>query len=321
MIRHYRKQLNMAICTALLCGCYPAPPSQTASNPIELPKVTGVHGETISDIAYGPLERNVLDLYLPAERANAPVVLFVHGGRWMRNDKSQIQLHDRAAQLTKAGFVVVSINYTYSTQALWPQQLDDTLAAINWVQTNAATYGYDGNSIALWGQSSGAHMVLMIMAEQASEDNSPVKAVIAWYPPTDLKTIASDRSMDDVPDRAGGDDGPTPEELLLGQSPVENPELGDKASPLWALGRVPDTRALPPLLLVHGTQDSVVSPLQTRALFAMFSERGVSQNVTLRWVEGASHGGPLFDAEVEPAIAFLTALLPPKRPSAQSAEK
>lgn len=87
----------MAICTALLCGCYPAPPSQTASNPIELPKVTSVHGETISDIAYGPLERNVLDLYLPAERANTPVVYLsmAAGGCAMTNRKSNYMIAPR----------------------------------------------------------------------------------------------------------------------------------------------------------------------------------------------------------------------------------
>ena len=60
------------------------------------------------------MERNVLDLYLPADVSDAPVVLFIHGGRWIRNDKDQVLQHDRATQLTKAGYVVVSVNYSYS---------------------------------------------------------------------------------------------------------------------------------------------------------------------------------------------------------------
>src|SRR5690242_17292720 len=39
------------------------------------------------DIAYGPHARQVLDLFVPSGVADAPVVVFVHGGVFVRGDK------------------------------------------------------------------------------------------------------------------------------------------------------------------------------------------------------------------------------------------
>lgn len=53
------------------------------------------HAEVIRDVAYGAGDRNQLDFYLPEDVETPPLVLFIHGGRWFRNDKDQINLLDR----------------------------------------------------------------------------------------------------------------------------------------------------------------------------------------------------------------------------------
>jgi acetyl esterase len=45
-------------------------------------------GVTVTrDIAYGSHLRQTLDLFIPAGATDAPVVLFVHGGAFVRGDK------------------------------------------------------------------------------------------------------------------------------------------------------------------------------------------------------------------------------------------
>ena len=49
------------------------------------PKVPAADGrKVLKDIAYGPHERNKLDLYLPKGDGPAPVVVWIHGGGWER---------------------------------------------------------------------------------------------------------------------------------------------------------------------------------------------------------------------------------------------
>ena len=257
------------------------------------------------DVKYGEKPRNTLDLYLPENPIGAPVVVFVHGGRWYRNDKSQIKLYDRIEALNNAGFAIASINYTYSSEALWPAQLDDTLSAIDFISEQAGAYGYDGDRIGIWGQSSGAHMILMALAADAERANPKVDAAVSWYAPTDLYNIAADRDADNVP---GGNERfgePTPESLLVGAAVPENKTKADKASPVFRFASLSAAVDLPPILLVHGDSDFVISPLQSERLFRTIKSREKSSDIKLRLVSGGKHGGEMFENEVSVVVDFF----------------
>lgn len=263
----------------------------------------------VRDIAYGDRARNQLDLYLPDGVKNPPLVVFIHGGRWFRNDKTQVERHDRATQLNQAGLAVASINYTFSDEAIWPAQLNDLRTALDFLRENGPRYGYDSERIAVWGQSSGAHLAIWAAFDQTGDPNTSLKALVSWYAPTDLFNIAPDRAADEVPDRGNLAKEPTPESLLIGKPVPDNKTLADAASPLFYLNGLPDDVSLPSTLLVHGTADFVISPLQTQRLYNAMKSRSETANITLRLIEGGRHGGEKFDAEVQPAIEFLKAAL------------
>lgn len=122
--------------------------------------------------------------------------------------------------------------------------------------------------------------------------------------PSNLSEIAADRANDDVPDRDMGD-GPTPEALLIGAPVGDRPDLADAASPEAVIAGLPQDVSLPPMLLMHGTQDVVVSPLQSDRLYDTLKSHGAEVGLTR--VEGASHGGALFAPMVPQVIAFLQA--------------
>lgn len=56
-------------------------------------------------------------------------------------------------------FSVSSDNPT--PRATYPAQICDAKAAIRWLRTNAGEYGYDPESIAVWGASAGAHVAAL----------------------------------------------------------------------------------------------------------------------------------------------------------------
>src|SRR5687767_13529665 len=45
---------------------------------------------THADVAYGPHERNKIDLYLAESKTPTPLVLFIHGGGFRAGDKSSV---------------------------------------------------------------------------------------------------------------------------------------------------------------------------------------------------------------------------------------
>ncbi len=257
------------------------------------------------DIEYGDRERNRLDLYLPDDVKNPPLVVFIHGGRWCRNDKSQITRHDRAAKLVEAGLAVASINHTWSTEARWPVQRDDLHRAFAFLRARAGVHGYDGSRVAVWGQSSGAHLALWAAFDLAGNAKTRLAALVSWYAPSDLGRLTEDRLADGVTRNSVPTGGAAPEDILIGVRVEDSPSRADAASPLCFLRSLPGDTPLPPALLVHGTADTVVSPLQTRRLFDVMRGRPGVRTVELRLVEGAGHGGDGFDAEVEPAVGFL----------------
>jgi acetyl esterase/lipase len=258
-----------------------------------------------SDIVYGDKERNVLDLYLPDGNDNAPVVVFIHGGRWFRGDKTQIELYDRINSLTDAGIGIASINYTYTSEEIWPAQIDDVMNAIDFVAKNGATYGYDGSTLGVWGQSSGAHLALWAGLLAPDDPRFDLQAVASWYAPSDLYNITADRVDDDVPGENERFPEPSPESLLIGLPVPDNQAEADAASPTIYAANLPDGKELPDFQLTHGTADFVISPLQTQRFYDTLLEQGGAETVDLRWVIGGGHGGSLFDAETAPTTQFF----------------
>lgn len=108
---------------------------------------------SLKDISYGA---NTLDIHLPANAANAPVLAFVHGGAWRAGNKKKIGA--KARHFTNKGYVFVSIGYTLYPRANAEQQAVQIAQAVNWVKTNISKYGGNGDRVALMGHSAGCHL-------------------------------------------------------------------------------------------------------------------------------------------------------------------
>ncbi len=260
--------------------------------------------EPMTDISYGEAERNVMDIFMPEGVENPPLVMYIHGGAWFRGDKDQVEDYDRLTQMNDAGLAVATMNYRWSQQATWPAQKEDVEAAIHFLQDNADTFGYDMERFSVWGQSSGAHLALWAAALDGADPSLNVDAVVSWYAPSNLYALWGDRLADDVKGGNEREPNPTPESQLLGMNALEHKKAADAASADVALGVLPADADIPPILLVHGTADHRVSPLQSQHVHEVLQGRGAKVELIL--VEGGGHGGDGFDAIVAPSIKHLT---------------
>ena len=110
------------------------------------------------DVAYGPDARHTLDIYRTEGVKNAPVVVFFHGGAYVRGDRNvNAEVYGNVATyFARNGFVGVNATYRLAPAAKWPAAAQDVGSVVNWLKENAAKYGGDPNRIYLIGHSAGA---------------------------------------------------------------------------------------------------------------------------------------------------------------------
>ncbi|MDF2993593.1 MAG: lip2 2 [Microbacterium sp.] len=238
-------------------------------------------------VGFRPLS---LDLHLP-DADDPPVVVFVHGGGWRvgsrRTFSPGLDGQETFGRIVRAGWAVASVDYRLSGEAIFPAQLDDVAAALDWIRgAGSRDHGLDGSRLALWGESAGGHLAAL-----AGLTDPGVRAVVAWYAPADLLTLP----------QTDGDPSSTREAGLLGGPVAERADLARAASPARLV-----RAGAPPFLLAHGDQDAFVPLAQSLGFADRLRDAGV--DVRMQVVQGADHlWRGLEDASVvfDPALDFL----------------
>ena len=126
--------------------------------------------EKIHDLAYGRHPRQVLDIFRPAGKRNMPVVIFVHGGAFVRGDKKvSEEVYDNVLYwFARQGCLGINLEYRLAPEAAYPGATDDMAQAVAWVKSHAAGFGGDPQSIFLVGHSAGATHVAAYAWDPAS---------------------------------------------------------------------------------------------------------------------------------------------------------
>jgi acetyl esterase/lipase len=264
---------------------------QTVVNPFKnvFPQGTVIH----DNVAYNndTLKKHLLDIYLPANaKGKIPLVILIHGGGWWVNDKYADlgYMKKTIAELVSQGFALASIDYRWSTQAVFPAQIQDCNRAVSFLYENADTYGFDTKRFAVLGWSAGGHLAALVGLSKNnnvlnffmpnSNKNFNIKAVVDFYGPAEMVLLPK------------ADDDKSPEGILLGAAPLDRPDLAKIASPVTYV----DKRD-PPFLIIHGEKDDMVSPKQSKLLQAWLNTEGVQNELII--VKDAPHYGVMFDAD------------------------
>jgi acetyl esterase len=217
-------------------------------------------------------ESLLFDAGIPNGDGPFPAVILVHGGGWVRGDR-HTEVAPLFAPLTNAGIAWFSIDYRLAKDPInFGIAYRDVQAAVRYLKIHAIEYHIDPDRIALMGESAGGH--LAAMAALSTAPDLQVKTVVAFYAPTNLASLAQNAGM--IPDTIrekmnGGMWGTMIMALLTQLSPIEHLH-----------------RDMPPFLLIHGTDDSLVPIHQSREMCDRMKALGNECEVYP--VKGGGHG-------------------------------
>lgn len=238
-----------------------------------------------------------MDILQPKSEKKLPAIVYVTGGGFINANKDnglQLRMH-----LAEAGYVVSSIEYRVAPTARFPEPLEDVKASIRYLKAHADKFGIDPDRVGIVGGSAGGYLTAMAGTTSGTKTfdkgenlnvDSSVKAAVDLYGLSDLTRIGDD--YDENVQKMHKSAGAT-EALWVNGSPVfggkdggilADRDAAEKANPIHYI-----TKKSAPMLLMHGTADTVVSPSQTDLLFQALQKEGIPSKRYL--VEGAAHGG------------------------------
>jgi acetyl esterase len=119
-----------------------------------------------------------------------PALLFLHGGGWTLGELDIYEPFCRALA-SQLRTVVVWVEYRLAPEAPFPAAVEDSWAAAQWLQKNAAYLGIDPNQIGIGGDSAGGNLaaVTALAARDKQIAFDPAYQLLL-YPCLDLTTSA-----------------------------------------------------------------------------------------------------------------------------------
>jgi acetyl esterase/lipase len=109
------------------------------------------------DLRFGETEREAWDIY-PGPDANAPVLVFIHGGYWQRNRREDFAALAEGANAM--GWSVAMNGYTLAPDASLTRIAWQVQAGLDWLSAHGAEHGAAGPIIAS-GWSAGGHLAAL----------------------------------------------------------------------------------------------------------------------------------------------------------------
>lgn len=128
-----------------------------------------------------------LRVYSPVAGGSSslPGLVYYHGGGWVIGD---LDTHDGLCRhlANEAGVRVIAVHYRLAPDHKYPAAVDDAMAALVWVEANAASLGIDANRLAVGGDSAGGALAA-IVAQQAKARGGPKIAYqMLFFPVTQI---------------------------------------------------------------------------------------------------------------------------------------
>jgi acetyl esterase/lipase len=270
----------------------------------------------ISNVAYGPHPRQVLDVWRTSRTPqDAPVIVYFHGGAWTFGDKREQgrpMLHEFVAR----GWIVVTSNYRLSPGNAWPTHMVDAKRVLGWVKKNIANYGGDIDRLIVAGGSAGGHLAALLALSEPEEWLSPDQCdVVDWSVRGCIALYAVLEMTGDEAHWRGLGHGLR---ILLERRVVQQPFMGNEAlyeqmSPYYRINE-----DAPPFLVVQGGNDTLVDVNVARNFVVEFSRRALAPiyYVELPLTQHAfDHtASPRTSSTTRAAIAFAESVTRTRRP-------
>jgi len=248
------------------------------------------------------------DVYPAADGTRNPAVMWAHGGALIQGSRKWI---DRPflGELRKRGFAVVSIDYRLAPETKLVAIIEDLQDAWKWLRKQGPEqFGIDPQRIAVAGGSAGGYLALMA---GFCLDPRP-RALVSYYGYGDIGTpwyakpddfyrrqtlVSKEDALRSVGERAISEDpagsqrgrfylycrqnGIWPSEVT-GHDPAAEPKWFDGYCPIRNV-----TDKYPPVMLIHGAEDTDVPYQESSNMAARLTEAGIKHEFVT--VKGAGH--------------------------------
>jgi acetyl esterase/lipase len=218
-------------------------------------------------------ERQVLDIYSPADAKDLPVVFWIHGGGWQTGDKSDVQIKPRV--FTERRFVFVSTNYRLLPHVEMDVLIRDVAKSLGWVHRNVARYGGDPQRIFVMGHSAGAQLAALLCIDDRylTAEGVPF-AVLKGCVPVDGDTYDVPAIIMTAELRQTLHGLPLPEfghRVKFGNDPKKHIDFS-------AVTHVAQGKGIPPFLILHVAGHPDVTA-QARRLGTVLQTAGIAATV------------------------------------------
>jgi len=223
-------------------------------------------------------------VYQPDAPRTDAAMLWVHGGGLILGSPKQDDplVGGTASEL---GMTIVSAHYRLAPAHRYPAALDDVVAAWDWLQEQAATYGVDPARVVIGGESAGgglAAAAAQLLRDRAEAEGTPAPIAQWLFAPMLDDRTAADRALDAV-------DHPVWNNRAnhVGWSSYLGVEPGSIDVPRYAVpARRDDLTGLPPAWITWG--DIELFAAEDAAYAERLRAAGVPTTVDI--VPGGAHG-------------------------------
>jgi acetyl esterase/lipase len=236
--------------------------------------------EITPDVVYGHKDGMALtfDVFRPADAGHPrdsvgrAAILYMVSGGWVSRWSPPESATPRFSALLEKGFTVLAVRHGSSPRYKVPEAEADVRRALRYVHLNADRLGIDADRIGVYGGSAGGHLSLMLgLVSDAGEESadpvlrapSRVAAVVAYYPPVDLRSMVGPNERFPALE--------FPAEQAASISPVLHATSDD-----------------PPTLLIHGDADELVNISHSVRMQEALDGAGVMSDFIT--IPGGDHG-------------------------------
>jgi len=265
-------RLVLAVCFLVLVSSF-APGAAPAPTP------------THKDVAYDTADAaQKLDVYRAELDKPTPAMVFIHGGGWRAGSKKPVPGWLLNA-VHEGRFSVVSVEYRFSDVAPHPAQANDCMRAIQFVRHKAAEWNIDPKRIGVTGGSAGGHLTLWVALHEDAADpdssdpikrqSSRVACAVSFAGPTDWSLLSEiDHKHPAYRQLLGYEPGTPADEM--------DAKAKKDVSPISFVSQDD-----PPIMQVHGDNDTTVPIEHARNLYERLKSVGVKTELVV--IEGANH--------------------------------
>ena len=248
------------------------PVSLTAQAP---PSESEADVQVTPDVVYGHKDGMALtfDVFRPSNAHGGAVLYMVSGGWVSRWSPPEWLIARSFGGLLEKGLTVMAVRHGSAPRYKVPEAEADVRRALRYIRLHSEELGIDEDRLGVYGGSAGGHLSLMLglASDDGVMDSSDeimraparVAAVVAYYPPVDLRPIVGPSERFPALDFA--------EDQAASISPILFASSDD-----------------PPTLLIHGDADMLVNVQNSEVMFDALQGKRVESELII--IPGGDHG-------------------------------